>query len=132
MRTLFKIAFLSCCVFITAFTLPLTTPISEQLLSKDQAVAVIRKVYDASNTVRTELRIDTTLYAQCDTCVSSLQNAIQLKRTLTDSLTVQNSILYKNWLESIALNDSLLKINNIVRTQILKSKFTVKHLAKLE
>lgn len=91
-----------------------------------QTGVIVQSIYDTDGVVRTELRLDTTQYSQCDTCSSNLIDAIRLKRQLTDSLTVQNAKLYDEWTESIALTDTLKRINKMVNVQIISAKVDLK------
>ena len=126
MKALFSIIGLTSFLFIVSFAFPNDSEQHFKTESQAQTGIIVQKIYETDGIVRTELKLDTAQYSQCDTCSSNLVDAIELKRKLTDSLTVQNAELYENWVHSIALNDTLEAINKKVDIQILKSKVQLK------
>lgn len=122
MKTIFSIiAFITLAFCVLAFDFSKDSQ-HIKTLPVPQTGVIVQQIYDADGIVKTELHLDTTQFSQCDTCTSNLVDAIRLKRQLTDSLTVQNAKLYEEWTESIALTDTLKRINKMVDVQILRAK----------
>jgi hypothetical protein len=87
-----------------------------------QTQAVIQSITDINGMVSTEIHLDTSQAGVCDTCKSEFKAVLSDNRRLVDSLNVENSILYENWQKTIALNDTLERIQNLVRLQVLRAK----------
>jgi hypothetical protein len=87
-----------------------------------QTQNVIQAVHELNGVVKTELLLDTTRAGVCDTCMSAFTDVLKVNRKLSDSLNVENSILYENWIKTIALNDTLERVQKLVKAQILRSK----------
>ena len=87
-----------------------------------QSQNVVQSIATINGMVRTEIFLDSTSFGVCDTCKTGFKAVLYDNRRLVDSLNVENAILYENWRRTIALNDTLINIQKLVKSQVLKAK----------
>ena len=91
-----------------------------------QTQHVVQSITEMNGMVKTEILLDRTRFGVCDTCKTGFMSLLSDNRRLVDSLNSENAILYENWQRSIALNDTLTKINAMVKSQIFQARVRLK------